>query len=145
MTKLVIYKSTLVYAALYLKRSAEPDGPITLTEKEFQDYFDLVIDNVEEERSIANAFTYDIVYDGEPEYKLNMASKETLDLIKTATYQYNADGTSVTTHAGKTALSYKSTHAFPQALASSLRPAGYEKALNIIKKKGNPTPVEPKI
>ena len=39
MTKLIIYKSTLVYAALYLKRSAEPDGPITLTEKEFQDYF----------------------------------------------------------------------------------------------------------
>ena len=145
MPKLVIYKSTLVYAALYLKRSAEPDGPITLTEQEFQDYYDLVMDNIEEERSIANAFTYDIVDEGEPEYKLNMASKETLDLIKTATYTYNADKTAVTTRAGKTALSYKSTHAFPQAIASSLRPKGYEKALNIIKRKDNPIPAERKI
>ena len=144
MTKLIIYKSTLVYAALYLKRSAEPDGPITLTEKEFQDYFDLVIENVEEERSIANAFTYDIIYEGEPEYKLNLASQEILDLIKTATYSYSDDRTIVTTNASKTALSYKSTHAFPQPIASSLRPKGYEKALNIIKRKDNPTPIEPR-
>jgi len=135
MIKLPIYQSTLIYSALYLKRALNPDGIITLTEKEFYDYFNLVINNIEEEKQIANAFDYEIIYEGEPEYKLNLAEPETLNLLKSATYTYSKQSKLITTSANKKALSLKSTHTYPQSIAMTLRPNGYKKALNIASEK----------
>jgi len=145
MNKLIIYQSTLIYAALYFKRLAQPEGKITLTEEEFTNYFDLVINDIEEEKSIANAFEYEIIYDGEPIYKLNLANKETLDLLNSATYKHDKEKGVFSTSSIQGALSLKSKVAYPSSLSMTLRPKGYEQALNIVKEKKSPSTIEPTV
>ena len=126
-----IYKTTLIYLALFHKRSFKPEGKITLTEKELNDYIALVLKSVEEERSIANAFSYKLISEGEPEYNLSLAPQEIKDSLKTANFSYDPSTKTYTTNSNKQALSLKSTLVYQRPINSTYQPKGYDKALNI--------------
>lgn len=143
MNKLIIYQSNLIYAALYYKRLHQPSGLVTLTEKEFADYFDLVINDIEEERAIANSFSYEIIYDGEPKYNLNLADEKTLNLLKSTSFNHDKNLKVFTCNATKEALSLKKSLAYPPSINMTLRPKGYDDALNINTNKQNKNDTEP--
>ena len=130
MKHFLIHKSTLIYAALYHKRKFQPDGPISITKREIDAYIQLVTRKLNEEKNIANAFSYEIVNSGEPEYDLNLADDLTMDLLKKAQYNVDERGT-ISSNSSKKSLSLKSKFIYPQCLASSLRPTGYQECLNI--------------
>lgn len=143
MRHFVIYEHTLVYLALYHKRSVQPEGTLVLTKEEYNKYFDLVINKIEEEKNIANLFTYEIVSEGEPEYNLNLANEQYHDLLKTTTFIHDKANNCFKTTSSKKALSLKSTFAYPQPLAHTIRPSGYLEALNIANKPSEKKDNEP--
>ena len=126
-----IYLTTIVYAALYHKRKAQPNGTIYLTEDEFKKYFNLVIKDIEEERNVANSFSYNIVTQGEPTYSLNLAPEKDRELVNKTSFSYDAQTKRYYTNASLDGLSLKSVHTYPQSIGNTIVPSGYEQTLNI--------------
>ena len=127
----LIYKTTLIYLALYYKKLANPSEPAIVTEDEVNNYINLVLKNLKEEQSIANAFSYTIVNSGEPTYNLNMATQNMKDLLTTAKFGYDPKTKVFYSYASEKALSLKSTFAYPRPIGHTKQPEGYEKVLHI--------------
>lgn len=125
-----LYNGTFVFMALYLKKQSSPHTTAVITRKQYFDYMNLVMRNIEKERRVANAFTYTIL-DGEPQYKFRMLDEKKVARINKTNYYYDAKTDSFYTPNEVSDLYYKSATIIPSCLLPQFTPQGYEKALGI--------------
>ncbi len=144
MQNYIIHNCSLVYMALYYKKLADPHHSVYITRKQFEEYRQLVIESLEKERNVANAFDYHIV-EGQPDYNFQYLDEKRATRVRNVAYYYDVRTDTFYTPCAAEDLYFKSVCVVPASLLSQFTPHGYEKVLNInmeevIQEKGSDEP-----
>ena len=132
MTHFVISKQNLIQKALSIKKEVTNQKKVILTEKQVEEYIDLVIEEIKKLQQKTNTFTFEVVdHNRVPTY--NPITKEVKDAITNTTIYYDQTNKLYSSYNSANELNLAHFPFIPFGLKACLTPIGYMQVLDIPK------------